>query len=40
MTDLEDFEPQIAGSLDRLEKLIKQIDKKGFFRKTSLSSKM
>ena len=33
MTDLEDFEPQIAGSLDRLEKLIKQIDKKDFSEK-------
>ena len=33
MADLEDFEPQIISSLDRLEKLIKQIDKKDFTEK-------
>ena len=33
MTDLEDFEPQITGCLDRLEKQIKQIEKKDFTEK-------
>lgn len=33
MTDLEDFEPQITNSLDRLEKLIKQVDKKDYSEK-------
>lgn len=33
MADLEDFEPQITNSLERLEKLIKQIDKKDFTEK-------
>ena len=33
MADLEDFEPQITNYLERLEKLIKQIDKKDFTEK-------
>lgn len=33
MADLEDFEPQIISSLDRLEKLIKQVDKKDYTEK-------
>ena len=35
MADLEDFEPQITGSLERLEKLIKQVDKKDYSEKQS-----
>lgn len=35
MGDLEDFEPQITSSLERLEKLIKQVDKKDYSEKMS-----